>query len=78
LSLITNTKHRAFNEATRPPPSLPKRSTQIAAQATTHIPTAKRGEYLIMERLGLSSGMPPPPMSVMMYDEIFNGDPTHM
>jgi hypothetical protein len=31
-----------------------------------------------MKRLGLSSGMSPPPMSMMTYDEIFNGDPTHM
>jgi hypothetical protein len=31
-----------------------------------------------MKRLGLSSEMPPPPMPMMTYDEIFNGDPTHM
>jgi hypothetical protein len=42
------------------PPSLPKRSRWIATQATAHIPTAKRGEYLVMKRLGLSSRMLPP------------------
>jgi hypothetical protein len=66
------------DEATCPTPSLPKRSRQIVAQATAHIPTAKHGEYLVMERLGLSSEMPPPLMPAMMYDEIVNGDLAHM
>jgi hypothetical protein len=59
-------------------PSLPKRSKRIVAQATTHILTAKRGEYLVMKRLGLSSEMPPPSMSAMTYDEVFGGDPANM
>jgi hypothetical protein len=60
------------------PSSLPKRSRRIAAQAVAHIPTAKRGEYLFMKRLGHSIWMPPPSMPAMMYDEVFNGDPAHM
>jgi hypothetical protein len=61
----------------RAPPSLPKRSRWIAAQATAHIPTAKRVEYLVMKR-GHSSGVLPPLTSAMTYNEIFNGDLAHM
>ena len=31
-----------------------------------------------MKRLGLSSGMPPPLISTMTEDEVFNDDPAHM
>jgi hypothetical protein len=61
----------------RAPPSLPKRSKQIAAHTIAHILTAKRGEYLVMKRLRFSSEMLPPLTSAMMYDEVFNGDPAH-
>jgi hypothetical protein len=54
------------------------KQTDSASQAITHIPTAKRGEYLVMKHLGLSSGIPPPSTSAMTYDEVFNGDPAHM
>jgi len=62
----------------RAPPLLPKQSRRIATQATAYIPTAKRGEYLVMKRLRLSSKMLPPSTSAMTYDEVFNGDPAHM
>ena len=48
------------------------------AHDTAYIPTAKRGEYLVMKRLGLSSGIPPLSTSAMTYDEVFNGAPAHM
>ena len=58
--------------------SLPKRSRRIAAQAIAHIPTAKRGEYRVMKRLGFSSGIPPSSPSAMTYNEVFNGDSAHI
>lgn len=33
------------------PPSLPKRSRQIAVYSIAHIPMAKRGEYLVLKHL---------------------------
>jgi hypothetical protein len=57
------------------PPSFPTRSKRIAAQSMAHIPAFKQDEYLVMKRLGLTSGMPSPSMSAMKaYDEMFSGD----
>jgi hypothetical protein len=61
------------------PPSLPKRSRWIAGQGIAHIPAAKRGEYLVMKLLGLSSERPSPLMlAKKAYNKISNGDPAHM
>ena len=39
----------------------------------------KPGEYLVMKRLVLTSGMSSPSTwAKKAYEEIFNGDPTHM
>jgi hypothetical protein len=63
----------------RAPPVLPKRSKRIAAQSLSHILTSKRGEHLVLKRLGLTSGMPSPSTSAMnAYEEIYGGDPGNM
>jgi hypothetical protein len=54
-------------------------SGYIAAQIISHIPASKRGEYLVMKRLGLASGMSSPSMSSLKaYEEIFSGDHVNM
>ena len=41
----------------------------------SYIPTSKRGEHLVLKRLGLTSGMSSPSKSVLKaYDEIYSGD----
>jgi len=65
--------------AGRTPPTLPKKSRQIAAQSISHIPASKQGEHLVLKRLGLTSGMPSPSTSALKaYDEIFSVDPGNM
>ena len=61
------------------PPMLPKRSKRIAAQSLSHISVSKRGEHLVLKRLGLTSGMSSPSTSAMKaYEEIYSGDPGNM
>ena len=54
---------------------LPIRSRRIAAQPLSHVPTSKRGEVLLMQRMGI---VPPPTLvfftSKGAYDAIFAGN----
>jgi hypothetical protein len=56
---------------------IPTRSTRIAAQPLEHIPASKRGEVLLLKRMGVP---PPPapitPASQRAYDAIFSGNLT--
>jgi len=48
---------------------------------TEHVtyPRVKRGEHIVLKRLGLTSGMCSPSKSAMKtYEEIFSGDPDNM
>jgi hypothetical protein len=62
--------------ATRRNP-LPKRSKRITAQPRAHIPTSKRGEVLLMQRMGFT---PPAALvssaSKRAYDDLFAGNLT--
>lgn len=54
---------------------LPHRSARIVSQPLNHIPTAKRGEVLLMKKMG----MPPPQATVTSalkraYEAIFTGN----
>ena len=63
----------------RAPPALPKRRWWIAVQSMSHIPASKRGEHLLLKRLGLTSEMSPPSTSAMkVYEEIFSDNPGNM
>jgi hypothetical protein len=63
----------------RPLPALPKWSRRIAAQSLSHIPVPKRGEHLVLKRLGLTSGVSTPSTSAMKaYEEMYGGDPGYM
>jgi hypothetical protein len=56
---------------------LPIRSKRIAAQPLSHIPTSKRGEVLLMQRMGIA--LPAAPVSSASkgaYDTIFTGNLT--
>jgi hypothetical protein len=56
-------------------PYLPSRSRRIAAQSISHIPASKRGEYLIMKRMGLISGAQHPSASdVQAFEEMISSD----
>lgn len=60
-------------------PALPMRSKRIATQNFSHILASNRGEYLVMKRMGLATGMLSPSTSAKKtYNEMFNGDPAHM
>jgi hypothetical protein len=42
-------------------------------------PMAKRGEHLVLKRLGLTNGVSTPSTSaIKVYEEIYGGDPGHM
>jgi hypothetical protein len=59
--------------ATRRNP-LPKRSRRIAVQPLAHIPTAKRGEVLLMQRMGFAPPKAPvSSASKRAYDDLFAG-----
>ena len=48
------------------------------AEHILHILVSKRGEHLVLKRLGLASGMSSPSTSALkVYDEIFSGDPSN-
>ena len=61
-----------------PPAWLRKRSKQIVAQSISHIPASKRGEHLVLMRLGLTNGMSPSTSPLKVYEEIYSGDPGNM
>ena len=70
--IVTPPWHKA---ATKRP--LPTRSRRIAAQPLAHIPTSKRGEVLLMQRMGtLSQVIPTSSASKRAYDAIFIGNLT--
>jgi hypothetical protein len=56
-------------------PWIPSRSRRLAAQNISHIPVAKRGEVLLMRRMGFSQGLQEP--SPATNEEIFNGASEH-
>jgi len=59
-------------------PWIPSRSIRLAAQNISHIPVAKRGEVLLMRRMGFSQGLQEPsPATKQMYEEIFSGASEH-
>jgi hypothetical protein len=65
-------------EAT-PWPKIPTRSRRIAAQSLSHIPASKRGEFLVMKRLGRTKGQAELASTAKAtYDEISGGNPDHM
>lgn len=57
-----------------PKPRMPLRSKRIAAQSLSRIPTAKRGEYLVLKRLGHASAIAEPEAS-HKFDNLFGGRP---
>jgi hypothetical protein len=59
-----------------PPKQLvPKRSRRIAAQQMDHILTSKRGEVLLMRRMGfLEPSAPPSSAAKDSYESFFEGD----
>ena len=61
-----------------PPAWLPKRSKQIVARTISHISASKRGEHLVLMRLGLTSGMSLSTSPLKVYEEIYSGDPGNM
>jgi hypothetical protein len=55
-------------------PHMPQRSTRIAAQSLAHIPTAKRGEVLLMQKMGIKPPQAPVTMaSKKAYKAVFSG-----
>jgi hypothetical protein len=55
------------------------RSRRIAAQSLSRIPVSKRGEFLVMKRLGQARGMiDASPAPSTKYDDIFGEDPENM
>jgi hypothetical protein len=56
-------------------PFIPMRSTRIAAQQMDHIPASKRGEVLLMRKMGvLSANATPTSASRRTYDSVFRGN----
>ena len=56
---------------------LPKRSRRIAAQPLAHITTSKRGEVLLMQRMGFApSAAPISSASKRAYGDLFAGNLT--
>ena len=56
---------------------LPIRSRRIAAESLSHIPTSKRGEVLLMKRMGIAPlATPVSSASKGAYDTIFTGNLT--
>lgn len=49
-------------------------SRRIVAQSLSRIPTVKRGEYLILKRLGHASAVGEP-MASNQFDDLFGGKP---
>jgi hypothetical protein len=61
----------------QPPPKqlVPKRSRRIAAQQMDHVPASKRGEVLLMRRMGfLEPSAPPFSAAKDSYESFFEGD----
>ena len=53
-------------------PKLPTQSRRIAAQPLSHVPASKRGQVLVMKRMGYLDGqMRPLTASKDAYDSIF-------
>ena len=58
-------------------PVMPWQSRQLAAQPLSRVPASKRGEVLIMQRMGFTKGPSAPSMSELeAYDKLFGGDLT--
>jgi len=61
--------------ATAKRPYMPHRSARIAAQTLSHIPTAKRGEVLLMQKMGVQPPRAPvTTASKKAYQAIFTGE----
>ena len=66
-----------IREAPKQPPArpvLPWWSRRLAAQSLSRVPTSKRGEVLIMQRMGYTKGPSAPSASKLeAFDKIFDG-----
>jgi hypothetical protein len=56
------------------PQQRPLRSRRIAAQSLSRIPTSKRGEYLVLKRLGHASAIAESTAG-NKFDALFSGQP---
>jgi hypothetical protein len=69
-----------IRESPEQPPAksvLPLRSRRLAAQSLSRVPTYRRGEVLIMQRMGYIKGPSVPSASELeAFDNIFNGNLT--
>jgi hypothetical protein len=62
-------------QKTPPKRTLPLRSRRIAAQQMGHIPASKRGEVLLMKKMGfLEPSAPPSSAAKRSYDSYFKGE----
>ena len=53
---------------------MPKRSSRIASQSLANVPVAKRGEIVVMRRLGfIDDKAPATATSLKAYNEIYRG-----
>ena len=58
-------------------PMIPRRSRRLEAQPLSRVPASKRGEVLIMQRMGFTKGPSAPSVSELeAYEKLFGGDLT--
>jgi len=69
-----------IREPPKQPPAksvLPWRCRRLAAQSLSQVPASKRGDVLIMQRMGYTKGLPAPSTSELeAFDKIFDGNLT--